>query len=237
LIFWIIRLVLVLYLALVVAIVWVFDFFFKFIIMIRNWFYFNLYLPVFNFFLYLWKLWLFILNIPAMMIELFFRFVFMIQRLIIQIMWDIIMPILEFCWWLVMFIPNLIIEFVLKPIWFALYWFAGFMCEILFFIPKWIYFNIFLPIINFFIWLELQIYLYIILPIINFFIWLHLTILFYIKLVIRLILWPFDWLCFTIFSLIEGILDAIVAIVEVPDWQPMWMNWGALPIWYANAIA
>merc|ERR1712167_19345 len=127
----------------------------------------------------------------------------MIQRLLIQIMWDIIMPILEFCWWLVMFIPNLIIEFVLKPIWFALYWLAGFMCEILFFIPKWIYFNIFLPIINFFIWL-------------------HLTILFYIKLVIRLILWPFDWLCFTIFTIIEGILDAIVAIVEVPDWQPMW---------------
>jgi hypothetical protein len=58
-----------------------------------------------------------------------------------------------------------------------------------------------------------------------------------IQFIIQLILFPFDWICFTFYSLIEGILDAILAIVEVPSWQPMYGNVYAFPIWYANEIA
>jgi len=74
--------------------VWVYDLFFKFMIMIRDWFYFNLVLPVFNFFMWLHASIMFILNIPYMMIELFFRFVFMLQRLMITIVWSILLPII-----------------------------------------------------------------------------------------------------------------------------------------------
>lgn len=217
-IFWLIRLVLVLYFALVISIAWVFDLVFKFVISIRNWFYMYLYLPVFNFFLYLWNLMIWILNFPKLLIELTLRFYFMLQKLIISFMWAIILPIINFMMWLIMWIPNFLFDYVLTPVYLGLYWFAGWMCYIMWFVPKWIYYNLFMIIINFMIWLELQIWLYIILPVINFFIWLHLTIMFYIKLVIRLILWPFDWLCFTIFGLIEGILDVLIAIVEVPEW-------------------
>jgi hypothetical protein len=78
LIFFIVRLILVLYFALVVAIVWVFDFLFGFYIMIRNFFWFYLIFPVFSFFLYLHNLWMWILNIPYMIIELTIRFIFVI---------------------------------------------------------------------------------------------------------------------------------------------------------------
>lgn len=83
LVFWVVRLIIMLYLALVVAIVWVFDFIFTFIIAIRDWIYYNITLPIWNFFMWLHLSIMFLLNIPYMMLELFFRFVFMIQRLII----------------------------------------------------------------------------------------------------------------------------------------------------------
>jgi hypothetical protein len=134
-----------------------------------------------------------------------------------------------------MFIPNLIFEFVLKPIWLALYWFAGWMCMVFNFVPKWIWLNLIIPMLKFFAWLEIWIWINIVWPIFYWlFIWLPMTIIFYIKLVIRLILIPLDQLCYIIFAALEGIIDAIVAIIEAPEWQPMFGNWYALPITLAT---
>jgi hypothetical protein len=125
LVFWIVRLFIMLYLAIVVCIVWVFDFIFVFIVQIRDWIYFNIVLPVWNFFMLI-NFWInFILNIPMMIFELFFRFLFVLQKLIFKFMWDITLYLLGWIMWLVMFIPNLLYEFVLTPIWMAFYWLAG----------------------------------------------------------------------------------------------------------------
>jgi hypothetical protein len=42
--------------------------------------------------------------------------------------------------------------------------------------------------------------------------------MFYIKLIIQLILWPFDWLCATLWGILDMILDVIIALGEVPAW-------------------
>jgi len=57
-------------------------------------------------------------------------------------------------------------------------------------------------------------------------------------MLIQLILWPFDWLCFTIWGIVDMILDVLLAIGDVPEWQPMWgIGVWSFPIWYANELA
>jgi len=55
--------------------------------------------------------------------------------------------------WLTMFIPNLIYMYLLIPIYEVAYMLAGWVCSIIWIIPKWIYFNIIRLILEFILWI------------------------------------------------------------------------------------
>jgi len=84
--------------------------------MIRDFFYYNIYVPLYQFNMWMISMIKFILSIPYMIFELFFKFVIMIQKLIFEIILAIMIPIFKFMYWLIMFIPNLMYKYVILPI-------------------------------------------------------------------------------------------------------------------------
>lgn len=223
--------------AIFYILLYVFDFFFGIYVAIRNWIHLYIVLPIWEFQVWLFNAIMFLLSIPYYVIKLTIQWMWAVQQLILTIIWSIMLPIIQFFIWLVMFIPNLIIEYVLTPIWWALFWLFGWLCEIAMFIPEWIFFNISIPILEFFMWLDLQLYLYLGMPIANFFIWIQLTIQAIIIFLWQLILVPLDLLCAWFYGLVDQILDAILAIVTVPEWQPAWGMFLAFPIMVSDELA
>jgi len=234
---WIMRLISLIDWAIFYILLYIFDFFFGIYVAIRNWWHINITIPIWNFQLWVLSIIHFIVMIPYLIIKLTIQWFIAIQKLILMIVWSIMLPIIQFFIWLVMFIPNLIFEFVLTPIWWALFWLFGFLCDIVMFIPEWIFFNISIPIMEFFLWLQLQLYLYLAMPIANFFIWIQLTIQAIIIFLFQLILVPLDLLCAWFYGIVDVILDALVALVAVPEWQPAWGMVLAFPIMVSDELA
>jgi len=145
---WLLRLFLVLFAAIFICILWVEDIFFKIWVVIRDWFYYNIHLPIWNFFLWLHGVIEFIISIPYMMIELFLRFLWGIQMFIFKIMWDIMLPIFKFFFWLGMIIPKLVWEYIMVPTWWSEYESLGRRCYWDNLIPNYIYYGFSKPVLE-----------------------------------------------------------------------------------------
>merc|ERR1711918_35634 len=100
------------------------------------------------------------------------------------------------------------------PVYLALEWFFGWVYYIMMFVPNWMYFNVMLPVFNFFKWLNYQIYLWVVLPVLLFFfafpiwMWRYVInpvlywvmfipnlIMYWMQILMQLIMRPIDNLC------------------------------------------
>jgi len=199
------------------------------------------------FFLIQWFILKIVLDIVIPIIQFMYWLVTLIPTLLL---WYVFIPVQ----WFFHF-------YLIMPLWGVAYWIAEILC----FIPQWIWLNIILPILQFLwsiiwaimwfflqiqlwiMWFIAQIYLWIwlnlIWPIIWFFsIYLPSLIWYYFRLIMQLILIPLDQICFWFYNAIEGILDAIIAALPPPEWNPGldalgFMVGPDLLIWAANELA
>jgi hypothetical protein len=89
------------------------------------------------------------------------------------------------------------------------------------------------PIFAFFIALPWLILYYIVFPIIEILLFIP-RLLFYLwQLFLQLFFKPIDWICVSIWGILDGILDGIIDSVGPPEWQPMAYQF-PMAIWMAS---